>query len=394
MLDDLRIRNFRMFDDFVVPRLGRINLIVGRNCSGKSTVLDALRILASQGNPRVLRSLLDQHDETSVGEAEATSVSDAIIANALRHLFPGRHFPLSDNLPIIIGCHNDDLLRIEHVLYRNEVDQSKADDGLVSKPSVRRVIVSKGDPTAFGADLKQDILVWSSSNRSHPKSFFLGLDGQMGLRRHPAWDPSHIVETPCSYVPTDFVSQDELSDLWDQVALTPFQDKVIEALRVIDSRLQGLTFIKAADTNGYPRRRDSVLRIPVVKLEGTDDRVPLGSMGDGMLRILQLALAVFPAKGGYLLIDEFENGLHFSVQDAVWKIIFTLASQLDIQVFATTHSTDCLRSFSRVARIHPGSGVLFKVSRSRAKSDSGKVIATVYGEDDLEAALASDMEVR
>lgn len=394
MLDDLRIKNFRMLDDFVVPHLGRVNLIVGRNNSGKSTVLEALRILAAQGNPRVLRSLLDQHDETSVGEIEATSANDDTISNALRHLFPQRHFPSSDDTPIIIGNCKTDLLRIEHVLYRNEIDQPKEDNGVVGEPTVRRVLISKDDPTAFDADLKQDIRVWINGSQSPSRSIFLGLDGRMGLRRHPAWDSSFIIENPCSHVPTDFVSQDELSDLWDQVTLTPFQDKVIEALRVIDPRLQGLAFIKATDTSTYPRRRDSALRIPVVKLEGTDERIPLNSMGDGMLRVLQLALAVFPAKGGYLLIDEFENGLHFSVQDEVWRFMFVLAEELNIQVFATTHSTDCLRSFSRVARSHPESGVLFKVSRSRAKSDSGKVIATVYGEDELETAVASDMEVR
>lgn len=386
MLNDLRIRNFRMFDDFVVPRLGRVNLIVGRNNSGKSTVLEALRVLAAQGNPRILRSLLDQHDETSVGDDATT--------NALRHLFPGRHFPSSNAYPILIDSSENNLLRIEHVLYRNEVDQPKGDDGVVGEPTSRRVLVSKEDPAAFDTDLKQDVRVWVGGNRTPPMSIYLGIEGGMGLRRHPAWDSNYIVETPCSYVPTDFVSPDELSDLWDQVALTPFQDKVIEALRVIDPRLQGLAFIKAVDSSAYPRRRDSALRIPVVKLQGSDERVPLNSMGDGMLRVLQLALAVFPAKNGYLLIEEFENGLHFSVQDEVWRLMFVLAEELNIQVFATTHSTDCLRSFSRVARSHPENGVLFKVSRSRATSELGKVIATVYGEDELETAVASDMEVR
>ena len=68
--------------------------------------------------------------------------------------------------------------------------------------------------------------------------------------------------------------------------------------------------------------------------------VPLGSMGDGMLRVLQIILKVFSAQGGFLLIDEFENGLHYSVQEKIWALIFKLAEQLNIQVFATTHSWD------------------------------------------------------
>jgi AAA15 family ATPase/GTPase len=113
-----------------------------------------------------------------------------------------------------------------------------------------------------------------------------------------------------------------------------------------------------------------------------------------MLRILQLILAVFPARGGFLLIDEFENGLHFSVQEEVWKIIFMLAKELDIQVFATTHSWDCIESFTKVALSVPDNGVLFKMSRSRLTSDNGKIIATVYNEAALQTITASELEVR
>lgn len=63
----------------------------------------------------------------------------------------------------------------------------------------------------------------------------------------------------------------------------------------------------------------------MVKLSGVDRPVPLNSMGDGMLRVLQLALKLFAAKGGFLLIDEFENGLHYSVQEKVWALVFEVA---------------------------------------------------------------------
>jgi AAA15 family ATPase/GTPase len=66
-----------------------------------------------------------------------------------------------------------------------------------------------------------------------------------------------------------------------------------------------------------------------------------------MLRVLQLALKIFPAKGGFLLIDEFENGLHYSVQERIWQLAFEMAQRLDIQVFATSHSWDCVESFSK-----------------------------------------------
>lgn len=118
-------------------------------------------------------------------------------------------------------------------------------------------------------------------------------------------------------------------------------------------------------------------------------------MGDGMVRILQLILKVFPAKGGFLLIDEFENGLHYSVQKQVWSLLFDLAALLDIQVFATTHSWDCIESFSSVAVEKSNiEGILFRVGTSVRKSDRDCVIATVFDESQLRGITQADVEVR
>lgn len=197
----------------------------------------------------------------------------------------------------------------------------------------------------------------------------------------------------CSFIPTQFVAPEVLAEQWDAIALLPSANRVIEALGIIDSGVEGLVFVKDTDAiSRAPRTRDA--RVAIVKLASEPSPIPLNSMGDGMLRILQLILAVFPARGGLLLIDEFENGLHYSVQEEVWKLIFHLAKELDIQVFATTHSLDCIQSFTKVALDSPDDGVLFKMSRSKLTSDNGKIIATVYDEEALKTVTASDLEVR
>jgi AAA15 family ATPase/GTPase len=71
-------------------------------------------------------------------------------------------------------------------------------------------------------------------------------------------------------------------------------------------------------------------------------------MGDGMNRILTIILALVNSDNGCLLIDEFENGLHYTVQENLWRIIFHLSKELNIQVFATTHSEDCIKGFQSV----------------------------------------------
>jgi AAA15 family ATPase/GTPase len=63
MLDSLLIRNFRALENFEVSKLGRVNLIVGKNNSGKSSVLEALRIYAGNGQRELLDSISAEHDE-------------------------------------------------------------------------------------------------------------------------------------------------------------------------------------------------------------------------------------------------------------------------------------------------------------------------------------------
>ena len=108
-----------------------------------------------------------------------------------------------------------------------------------------------------------------------------------------------------------------------------------------------------------------------------------------MNRLFGLALALVNARGGLLLIDEFENGLHHSVQTDVWRMIFRLAERLDVQVFATTHSRDSVRSFQEAAAESPEEGVLLRLARK-----GEDIVPTVASEDELAVATRHDIEVR
>ena len=117
--------------------------------------------------------------------------------------------------------------------------------------------------------------------------------------------------------------------------------------------------------------------------------VPLRSYGDGVNRLFGIILSLVNAKGGLLLIDEFENGLHYSVQETIWKAIFRLANQLDVQVFATSHSYDAVKAFKAAATESPEDGVLIRLTR---KGDD--IIPTVLAEKDISIATESGIEVR
>ena len=97
----------------------------------------------------------------------------------------------------------------------------------------------------------------------------------------------------------------------------------------------------------------------------------------------------------YLLIDEFENGLHYSIQEEVWEKLFKIAKELDIQVFATTHSEDTVKAFCKISVADKEvNGKLISLGRSAAIADNGKILADVYDEETLKILIQSGMEVR
>ena len=396
MLSNLRIKNFRMLEDFEVPKLGRVNLIVGKNNCGKSTVLEALRVYAGRAHPNLLQTILLEHDEF-LSTARMDGIEDEESSwLAVKHLFPHREFPRGDNKPIEIEASGKTLLRLDHLFYYVRTEEEKNEDGESFLRRTRELVNKSDSPSNRDQPLRSAIRV--SFGESSSRSEWLDLDEEsprrFSSRPYRTWRISD--EQPpirCSHIPTQFVPPEVLADLWDATTLSPNEAFVLQALQIIEPDVQGLAFVK--DPNAVPRSpRTRDARVAIVKLKSEEMPVALNSMGDGMLRILQLILAVFPAREGMLLIDEFENGLHYSVQEEVWKLIFKLAKQLEIQVFATTHSWDCIESFAKVALGSPDDGVLFKMSKSRLTSDNGKIISTVYDEGALRTVTTSNLEVR
>lgn len=394
MLKSLRIQNFRTLTDFEIPKLGRINLIVGKNNSGKSTVLEALRIYARQANPLFLAEIIGSHDE-QIATIEPDSIDgDFGEGMSYQHFFPGRCFPKHDGEAIYIGNREgSDFVRIDHCHYIDEFEETADEAGETVRRRRRQIVPKeKLQQTEFAEQALQ--VSSSSSSRQgwidiEPQSTYA-----FGRRYGLFWDEAK--ETPISFVPTQFLSLEYLASLWDNIALTANEEFVSKALQVIDPDVRGLVFIQRNSSRPVRRRpgERNGDRTAIVRLASQSGPIPLNSMGDGMLRILQLILALFPAKGGLLLIDEFENGLHYSVQEQTWELIFKLAKKLNIQIFATTHSWDCIEAFKNAALQSPETGVLFRLGRSVKKSDKGKVIATVFDEDDFVKLTQADVEVR
>ena len=129
----------------------------------------------------------------------------------------------------------------------------------------------------------------------------------------------------------------------------------------------------------------------LVKLTDSEKPFPLGSAGDGLKRLLALSISLIASRGGYLLVDEIDTGLHFSVMEDMWRLVIQTAQNLDIQVFATTHSLDCLKS---LAWLVESKGVQEDLPLRTYRVESEREEAVAYSPRELVAATERHIEVR
>ena len=177
-----------------------------------------------------------------------------------------------------------------------------------------------------------------------------------------------------------------LAFMWDEVTLNGLEDEVRDALRVLDADVQSVHMLTGMFAYGYLGSRAGA----VLGMKDQKTRVPLGSMGDGMRRLLSLATSLACTKEGSLFIDEIDTGLHYSVMADMWKLVIKKALASNVQVFATTHSWDCIEGLSTLCQRDPelvNRVAIHKVDRALQNS-------VAFSGESLVRMLRSDIDPR
>ena len=367
-LPGLSIKNFRGIADLSIPQLARVTLISGKNNTGKTSILEGVRLLAEGATPEVIREILQLREENVGGvfNDEESPSAESFLVSPLFHGFP----QLSEiSKPIVISSCNGALrmqMKVGWFFERSE------DDGTT------RLI-----PESTGSSGEHDsipALVVDTANRTrvHPIE---QLD-RITVRRRTISrsDPPRVSSR---FVGSSGTERTEtLGTLWDNISLTEKEQYVVEALQIIDPKISAVSMI------GETSARRA--RTAVVRSDNFARRVPLRSFGDGMNRLFGIILSLVNVNGGILLIDEFENGMHYTVQVYAWQMIFRLAQKLDVQILATTHSWDCITSFAQAATELEGTDrIMVRLDRV------GERLRVVeYSEENLRVAARQGIEVR
>lgn len=122
-----------------------------------------------------------------------------------------------------------------------------------------------------------------------------------------------------------------------------------------------------------------------------DKWMEITELGDGVRHIISIVTSLFQSENGYLFIDEIENGIHFTHLDRVWEVILKISKEQNVQVFATTHSKECIESYARVAKKLKDKEITYIRMN---KLEDGQIKATIFDYELIENSIEQDHEVR
>lgn len=371
MIRSVSISGFRCFPSLEMSQLGRVNLLVGKNNCGKTTVLEAIELLSSGGAPHSLVPILDRRGERSLERGDEPRGSRDF---EVSHLFCDHVFDVGSQFSLrSLGDARSQWVELA-VAERSpdgEDAQGKLfDDSELTSPLS---LVLRGSLIGEDKELRLPVSPWGR----------LAVDT---IRR--ASRPNGSTSPRIRFVSSDSLSAHEVIPLLEDVILTLEEELVIGALRTIEEGIERIA-TRGSSERGYPYERGRSARSAVVvKCRGCDQPTPIGSLGDGIWRMLGLSLSLVGAKGGVLLVDEIDSGLHYSVMSDMWKLVYQTALRLNVQVFATTHSLDCFESLAAACR----QGDVDDVTMQRV--ERGRDTAVAFSKEEIIAAADRRIETR
>jgi AAA15 family ATPase/GTPase len=373
MLNSFYIRNFRLFREFSIENLGQVNLIAGKNNSGKSCLLEALYLYAQNASPIALHEIMRSHQETWEINQESRNHQFGETESPFRHLFYGYHLPKIGTDSIEIGHLHEVKKRLKLQIAAYQTVETKAGR-----------IASRVDTTQLTNEELDifELVIECEENDRFRRLFYLNREIRKQIQPFLK-NERDIAKYNVQYVPSGQFENQEASNLWDKINIHPhLRQEVFKGLRLIDDGIQEIVKIGDSHDTSF-----------ILIYRESDERLPLLSQGDGMAHLFHIVLALVNAKGGLLLIDEFENGLHYEVHPKLWKLIFQLAEQLNVQVFATTHSQDTVQALKQVAcSLQQNNNTKFIKLKPLPKA--GVIKSVEFDFESLSSVLEQGIEVR
>jgi predicted ATPase len=358
------IRNFRGLTDLSLPEFGRVNLISGPNDVGKTAVLEALFLhasgpLAAQLAIQVLRPARAQ------SALEFSASAESPWNGFFRQFDP-------TNVITLQGTNDG-------VNYRLSLSQPSTEQpfGIGKGESAQQV---------WSSQLQIEEQRDSRAPQTYTSTFTVqtgslpGVSGQQAIVQSNIEPHASRPFVPARLLPTNRAFGTDLGAGYSTLRQRGRSGDLLNALQAVDPRIRSLELLLS---DARPTLH-AVLR--------DDTLIPFPLMGDGISSVAALVVGMIDVRGGLLIVDEFENGLHYSVLKDLWFQVFTVARRLEVQVFAATHSHECVVAAHEALSGQPRALQLLQLARN--PDDPSSPLVAAYDTDALRAGIEMDASLR
>ena len=154
------------------------------------------------------------------------------------------------------------------------------------------------------------------------------------------------------------------------------EKEIVEALQIVEPRITDVQLVGKR----------------VMVDVGLPTRLPINVLGDGVRKVLAVILSIYTCRNGVLIIDELDNGLHFSVMPQLWEVILYMCQKHHTQIFASTHSMDLVKSL--VKAIGKSAQMPQIASYKLIRKADDELVALRYSAEELSYAIKQEIEVR
>lgn len=391
MFKSIKIENFRGIKKLEIDDFKQVNLFVGGNNSGKTSVLDALFMSLSPNNPILFNTTNGYR-----GLLDVEIISEDSASDNLQHSLEVLFYRLEQSQQIVISTELK-----EPQQCRNIIIERLLSDTVETRFSKTSTSVSTELKNYWkGLSFSFEVSGLNKKNKTKQKKFesrallvkqkdargntFVGLQPEQDLDYVKSLGEASFEERKGKYV-SDLIGTNLLSDktYFDRIKLKRRKEELIELVKSLESNIRDIDVINQAF---------------YVDLQGFDKLVRFEVLGAGTKKILSLVCNVMGdednlSNGSVLLIDEIENGLHYTAQEKLLKWLFEIAKEKNIQIFVTTHSMDCVKAFVEASeKVYGEKADEARLYRLVKKEE--EIIVRKHDGEVLESWMESPWEIR
>ncbi len=333
-IKNIEIKNFKCFEDFKAEGFGRVNLIGGKNNVGKTTLLEAMYINLNSDNK-------------------------IWFLNAIVKVIRGRdNFFISNTAENIVKFIKTAFLYNATLIEeykKNKINFIKTNDNIINFNFIDHftgtIIEYKINENNESENLSLNAL----------KEVFLTEENLTSENKH--------------LLRSIGLSNSKINIYYKYIQELDKENELNEYLHIFDKDI-----IKLKIMNTEPLIQNK-----------NKNYISLTQLGEGLKQFINIFILLYSSKDGQILLDEIDNGIHYTNLDKLWEIILTISKQQNVQVFATTHSKECIESYARVAKSLEDEEIAFI---KLGKNKENEIKAMVYPYEWFIDSIEQEEEVR